>query len=464
MAGRGRFFTTDSRQWRRLLQFVLIHVGTALTVVPITSALNRVLIAEMQLSSTLVTFLITLPYWLSPIQVWFGSVMDLRAARGRRLTGWIVLGGVLAAGGSAAAAPAAFLIPAQFGLGLALLTFIFLIWGVGINLASVSYLSVLAGQADREQRNRAVGIMWVCMILASIGAGVFLSSQLDTFSAPKFTLVFAALNGCALLAVFVGTAGLEVREEQRKSVEASGPRDSWASLSVLFHNPVALRFFFYLLLILIGIHTQDILLEPYGAEVLGMSVSETSRLISYWGTGLLITMLVSIRVVKIWSERKVAILGSAIVMLAFVLICWSGWQKTTSVFLGAVVLLGLGGGFMTHSNLVIMLRMIIPEARSVYIAAWGVANFMGQALIVVPISLGESLRLITNNVWMGYAFIFALEAAIIALALFLLRDIGVSDFRARAQALVARNTATNTGPARIYTGEEDVSLQDNHFL
>lgn len=447
---------------RRLLQFVLIHVGTALTVVPITSALNRVLIAEMQLSSTLVAFLITLPYWLSPIQVWFGNVMDSRVARGRKLTGWIVLGGIMAASGSAVAAPVAFLIPDRFGLGLALTTIVFLIWGVGINLASVSYLSLLSAQADREQRNRAVGIMWICMILASIGSGLFLSSQLATYTPMKFAMVFAMLNGCALLAILFGTAGLETRHDPLPA--AAGARDAWAALSILFHNPVALRFFFYLLLILIGIHTQDILLEPYGAEVLGMSVAQTSRLISYWGTGLLITMLISILVVRAWGERRVAIMGSVIVALAFALICWAGGQQAPHVFLGAVVLLGLGGGFMTHSNLVIMLRMTIPEARSLYIAAWGVANFMGQSLIIVPVSLGESLRLITNDVWLGYTGVFALEAITILLALFLLRDIRVSDFRAQAQALIARGTRSHPGHEPTLSGEDDVSLQDNYFL
>jgi BCD family chlorophyll transporter-like MFS transporter len=33
---------------------------------------------------------------------------------------------------------------------------------------------------------------------------------------------------------------------------------------------------------------QDILLEPYGGEVLGMSVSATTGLSALWGTGMLI--------------------------------------------------------------------------------------------------------------------------------------------------------------------------------
>lgn len=417
-------------RWWVLGRFVLLHVGTSLTVVPVTSALNRIMIAEMQLSGTLVAFLVTLPYWLAPLQIWLGSVMDRQVQAGGQRTGWIVLGGVLAAGGCALTAPAAFLIPDNRVWGLVATGGTFILWGVGINVASVSYLALLSDQGDREQRNRTIGIMFTCMIGASIATGLFLAQRLQVYSPAQVMTSFGLISLVALVAILVGAWRIEI--------PVAGPlaeppaRAGLNSFHVLTENPAALRFFIYLLIILISIHAQDILLEPYGAEVMNMSVSDTSRLVSYWGAGFLISMLVSILLVRSWGERRVAAMGTWMATAAFVLICLSGFMQHIPAFAGSVVLLGIGSGFMTQSNLVLMLRMTVPQARAIYIGTWSAANFLGQALIVLPVSLGDALGEWAQNVWLGYATVFLLEAVGLWVALILLRSLRVEDFRARA--------------------------------
>ena len=54
-------------------QLGLIHVAVAMTLVPINSTLNRVMIKELSISATLVAILASLPYLFSPIQVAIGS-------------------------------------------------------------------------------------------------------------------------------------------------------------------------------------------------------------------------------------------------------------------------------------------------------------------------------------------------------------------------------------------------------
>ena len=54
---------------RKRLQLGLIHVAVAMTLVPINSTLNRVMIKELAISATLVAALASLPYLFSPIQV-----------------------------------------------------------------------------------------------------------------------------------------------------------------------------------------------------------------------------------------------------------------------------------------------------------------------------------------------------------------------------------------------------------
>lgn len=71
---------------RKRVQLGLIHVAVAMTLVPINSTLNRVMIKELAISATLVAVLASLPYVFSPIQVAIGSFADRHPLFGWRRT------------------------------------------------------------------------------------------------------------------------------------------------------------------------------------------------------------------------------------------------------------------------------------------------------------------------------------------------------------------------------------------
>jgi len=77
--------------WKRV-QIGLIHVAVAMTLVPINSTLNRVMIKELAFAATLVAVLASLPYLFSPIQVAIGSFSDRHPILGYRRTPYILIG------------------------------------------------------------------------------------------------------------------------------------------------------------------------------------------------------------------------------------------------------------------------------------------------------------------------------------------------------------------------------------
>ena len=81
--------------FRKRIQLALIHLAVAMTLVPINSTLNRVMIKEMAISATLVAILASLPYLFSPLQVVIGSYSDRHPWLGYRRTPYIALGLVL---------------------------------------------------------------------------------------------------------------------------------------------------------------------------------------------------------------------------------------------------------------------------------------------------------------------------------------------------------------------------------
>ncbi|MCX8024013.1 MAG: PucC family protein, partial [Thermanaerothrix sp.] len=73
-------------------QLALIHAAVAITLVPINSTLNRVMIKELGISATLVALLASLPYLFSPVQVAIGAYSDRHPIVGLRRTPYILAG------------------------------------------------------------------------------------------------------------------------------------------------------------------------------------------------------------------------------------------------------------------------------------------------------------------------------------------------------------------------------------
>lgn len=421
--------------WRKVIQFTLVHVGVAITAVPITSTLNRIMIADMQLSALVVGLLVAMPYLLSPLQIFVGNWADHHPLWGRYRSPWILIGGLMASFGCYAAPHAVFLLPDNYALGLAAAMVIFTVWGVGVNVASVSYLSLLSEESRNQPswRSRTVSVMFTTMILTTIFTSIGLSRILEPFSQEALYTAFGVIWFIATFAVVFGAAGIEAEAAAGEARRNSADNPA-AALRALANNATARRFFVYLLLVLISIHAQDVLLEPYGADVLGMSVAATSRLTAIWGVGVLITLVGGLPLVRRIGKKRAANLGAVGAALGFAAIVATGLLQQVNLFMVAVFVLGLGGGLMTVSNLSFMLDMTVAGAAGLYMGAWGVANFAGQSLGSLSSGLIRDVAyaLTGSNVF-GYVIVFGLEIAGLVVAMLIFRTITVAEFQREAE-------------------------------
>lgn len=424
--------------WKKVVQLAMVHVGVSITVVPVTSTLNRIMIADMQLSALLVGLLISLPYLLSPLQVLVGNWADRRLVWGRHRSPWIMIGGLMASFGSYLTAHAVFLMEEHFVLGLLAALAVFTTWGMGVNIASVSYLSLVTelGQENTGWRSRTVSIMWTVMILTTIATSIALSRMLDPYTKAALHTAFGAVWMVASFLILFGAANIEPASTPGRIVHntASNPL---VAFRLLLTNPSARRFFFYLLLVLISIHAQDVLLEPFGAEALHMAVAQTSRLTSIWGTGVFLTLTGGVWLVRRYGKKASANLGAIVTALAFIAIVMTGLMANVRLFMAAVFVLGLGGGLMTVSNLSFMLDMTVPEAAGLYIGAWGVANFAGQAFgNIISGLLRDLFYQVTGNALIGYIAVFVMEVVGLLIAIWIFRKISVDEFRRDAEVRI----------------------------
>jgi BCD family chlorophyll transporter-like MFS transporter len=408
-----------------------------MTLVPINSTLNRVMIKELALSATLVAVLASLPYLFSPIQVAIGSFSDRHPVLGLKRSPYILLGLLLCVLGLVLAPQAAYTLAEDFWAGLLLGAAAFGAWGMGYNFASVSYLSLASELSGESGRGRTIAVMWFMMIASIIVTAIALSGMLEPYTPEALRSAFWNVALAALVLGLIGLVGLEKRVGRRESGEASVPVEehSWGKLfRAVMENRQAALFFWYLIILLAAILGQDILLEPFGAEAFAMSVQTTTRITSIWGGCVLLAIVIAGFLEGRISKIRVAKIGGWSALIGFIMIGVSGAILSKGVFYGGVVLLGIGTGLSTVSNLSLMLDMTVAGNVGLFIGAWGMANAISRLIGTV---LGGAARDIfaqhTQNPVLAYMVVFFIEAAMLALSLWLLGRIDVNAFHKGAK-------------------------------
>lgn len=413
----------------------LVHVAVAITFVAINGVLNRIMIHDLGILSTIVAGLVVLPYLFSPAQVWVGQYSDTHPILGYRRTPYIGLGILLCLGGTMLTPHAALLMAENFTAGLLEAIVAFGLWGVGYNLAVVSYLSLASDMSKEEQRSRTIAVMWFMMIVSIIVTAIVLGRALEPYSEAQLIVVFETACLVALGLAALGLIGLEPR---RRDLTNQSRESRRAAVRAVLDNPQARRFFVYLVLLLVAILGQDILLEPFGAYAFGMSVQETTQLTALWGGATLIALLFYGFVLSRWMTKKQgAAIGGSLAAGGLLLIALSGMFGIAAIFKPGVALLGFGTGIATSTNLALMLDMTTAEQAGLFIGAWGVADALSRGLgMMLGGAVRDVVTWLSGNVGAGYVTVFLIEAAFLLTSLWLLRHIDVARFRSRRPTLV----------------------------
>jgi BCD family chlorophyll transporter-like MFS transporter len=414
---------------RKRIQLGLIHVAVAMTLVPINSTLNRVMIKELAISATLVAILASLPYLFSPIQVAIGSFSDRHPIMGLRRTPYIVLGLLLCVFGVIISPQVAFMMAENIVAGLLIGLLAFGGWGMGFNLSAVSYLSLATELSDEKGRGKTIAVMWFMMITGIILTAISLSRMVEPYTPEAMQRAFMIVGLAALLLGLVGIFKLEDRSDPAEV--QSEERYTWsAMLGAIMENRQVTLFFVYLVILLAAILGQDILLEPFAGEAFGMTVGQAARITSLWGVCVLAALLIAGVLETRFSKKVVAAWGAWSALIGFVLIAASGFLSSLGVFYTGVVLLGIGTGLATVANLSLMLDMTVAGKVGLFIGAWGMANAASRLIgSVLGGVVRDVMTSLLNDLVLGYVVVFVIEVIMLLGSLVLLRYIDVGRFR-----------------------------------
>ncbi len=369
----------------RLLRLSLFQVSVGMTMVLLTGTLNRVMIVELGVSAALVALMVSLPMFLAPLRALVGFRSDThRSFLGWRRVPYLCFGAMLTFGGlaimpfallnltSESQAPA---IVGQLAAALA-----FLLAGAGVHMTQTAGLALAADLSDEATRPRVIALLYVMLLVGMVISALILG-QLLVDVTPK-TLI-QVIQGCAVVAVILNHIALwkqEPRNMARTAPDRERPsfRQAWQAYRA-DHRP-------YRLLTGLGLGAaafgmQDVLLEPYGGEVLGLSVSATTALTAFMAGGSLLGFALAARLLTKGHEAcRLAALGALIGIGAFGAVLLSGPFASIHLFQLGTGLIGFGSGLFAVGTLMAAMSQADDENTGLALGAWGAVQATATGL------------------------------------------------------------------------------------
>lgn len=416
--------------WLRVLRLGLFQFGMGLSLAPITGTLNRVLIDNMGISSALVGLLIAIHYFVSPVRALVGFKSDQQRAQGRWRTPYLVWGALLTFGGLDTAGFSLVLLSGKGHLpylpALIICLLIFLAYGIGVNMIETTYLALVNDLTPRQERGRVLAMLWMMLVLGTITSSVLLSSLLVNYTDER---LIGLLQTSALIFIVLTCVSLWGQERLRPDgTVVSEHAETRVRLSLgeslrLLSSIRPLRGLFVVLFIATAAFaTHDVLLEPYGGQVLHMSVSATTRLTGLWG----VAMLVAIPAAGwlLWRGYAPLLpigLGCSVGALGFLVISLSSSANLVPMFLSGVWLIGMGRGLFLVGSVALVMALTDRSHAGLFLGLWGVMQALAQGVGTVSGGLLRDLaQQGTGSIALGYTIVYGVALSCLLLALVLL--------------------------------------------
>jgi MFS transporter, BCD family, chlorophyll transporter len=404
----------------------------------IGGTLNRVMIADLELPASLVGLFFAVPLLVSPARVWLGYRSDGFPIFGRRREPYIVLGALVIGLGIISATILSVNI-AQTSAALIIGGLVaFILYGVGRNLGHNTFQALLSDRFNGDQKARAITLYEVATLLGLVAGAGGLGSALEEYDPAR--LVSVAIGVAIVVLVLATFAALwqEPRGEKLQAVADKAREVPFRQVlkDYVFADSQARTFFALVFFTFVGTLAQDVLLEPYGALVLGMSVGDTTRLTAFWGVGVMISMLLSGAILVKWlGYVRLMRIGMISSILVFVGLIVTGLMGNPGIFKGLVFVMGLGTGLAGAGMLTGVISFTTAIRAGMLMGVWGVANQVGHAFgSLMGGGIVDLVRGLTGgNAFAAYATVFALEVVMLLVALYLSTRLDVHESQAYAE-------------------------------
>ena len=379
----------------RLLRLSLFQVSVGMAMVLLLGTLNRVMIVELGVSAALVALMAALPILIAPFRAVLGFRSDThRSAIGWRRVPYIWFGSLLQFGGLAIMPFALIVLSGDHNgpdwTGPAAAALAFLLTGAGMHTTQTAGLALATDLADDETRPRVVALLYVMLLVGmGVSAAVF-GWLLADFSQLRLIQV---IQGSAVATMALNIVALWKQEALAPASDAARAeprppfRAAWADFLAAGR---AGRLLAAVMLGTMGFAMQDILLEPYGGEVLALGVGATTLLTALWAAGALAGFALASRRLSAGGDPcMLAASGVLAGIAAFAAVIFAEPIGSADLFRAGALMIGFGGGLFAVGTLTAAMAMARSGASGLALGAWGAAQATAAGL---GVALGGTIR------------------------------------------------------------------------
>ena len=410
----------------RLLRLSLFQISVGMALVMLIGTLNRVMIVEMGVPAGLVSVMFALPLLAAP----FRALIGFRSDHHRSELGWrrvpylwmgtlLQFGGfaimpfallVLAGAGESASAPAWI---GHLAAGLA-----FLLVGAGVHTTQTVGLALATDQSPPESHARVVGLMYVMLLLGMLGSAFVFGELLAAYTPGRLIQV---IQGTAVLTLVLNTIAMwkqEARSRDRKP-RAGIVDPSFTQAWQMFRSgEQAVRRLWLIGLGTMAFAMEDVLIEPYGGEMLGLSVSATTTLTATLALGGLLGFGYASRVLSRGADpMRMAGLGAIAGIPAFLCVMLAAPWQSPALFSTGILLIGVGSGLFGHGTLTATMNRAVPGQEGIALGAWGAVQASAAGLAMAAGGLLRDLVAVFSTSLAGYLTVYGLELAMLVITL-----------------------------------------------
>ncbi len=408
----------------RLLRLSLFQLSIGMTMALLVGTLNRVMIVELGVPAWWVALSVALPLVFAPLRALIGYRSDTHpSALGLKRMPYMWIGTILMFGGLAIMPFALLLLSLPEGHGVEVwagrigAALAFLLVGAGMQITQTAGLALASDIAPEDKRPRVVALLYSMLLVGMILGSGLLGWVLTDFSPTRLVQV---VQGSAVVVALLNITSLwkqEARGARRGARTADGFTRSWARLMAI---PKIRRFLWTVGLGTVAFSMQDVVLEPFGGQVLGMEVGLTSSLTAMSAGGALLAFALSSRFMSRGMDTiRLAAAGALIGLPAFACVIFSAPLEARWLFQIGAALIGFSGGLFSVGMLLTAMELPERELTGLVLGAWGavqataagVSMAIGGVLrdVVGSLATGGWLGSALNSPITGYSFVFHLE-------------------------------------------------------
>lgn len=383
----------------RLLRLALFQVAVGMALVLLVGTLNRVMIVELSVPASLVGIMVSLPLLFAP----FRALIGFRSDTHRSQLGWrrvpFIFRGAMVQFGGLAIMPFALLVLAGAGqaseapvwVGWIAGGLAFLLVGAGLHTIQTIGLALATDLAPTERQPQVVGLMYVMLLLGMVVSSLAFGAFLADFSPQRLVSVIQAAAVLTLImtgiALWKQEARGDARRRQLNQTRRESFQESWARF---IGGGQARRRLLVVGLGTIGFTMADVLLEPYGGQVLGLSVGDTTKLTATLAIGGLSGFALASRVLSRGVDPfRMAAAGTLVGIPAFVTVLAAAPLQSMWMFGLGTAAIGFGGGLFGHGTLTATMNLAPREQTGLALGAWGAVQASTAGL---GIALGGIIR------------------------------------------------------------------------